>query len=245
MTVALGALGALGLSAIDLLAPGAPRRSIGGLIAQITEEELAVDTLTISEHPVEQGANISDNAYKDPAQVTIRVGWSDSSLAALGGAITAAVNATNIGGVLSAFTAPTYAAQVYAQLLSLQVSRSPLIIVTGKRTYKNMLIRSLSQATDTETENALKVTVICREVILVQTQTTIVPSPSVMQNPQSTASPTSQGQFQPKPAATVFNRGAYLPGQGPDTGGGIFEMPVNNDPLRFQSPTERLPGGPL
>ena len=51
-------------------------RSIGGLTADITIEESERDELTITEHPVEQGAPIADHAFKRPSEVTIRAAWS-------------------------------------------------------------------------------------------------------------------------------------------------------------------------
>lgn len=54
------------------------RRSIGKIIAQVTVEEKHHDELEVTQHPVEQGANIADHAFKRPNELTLRVAWSNS-----------------------------------------------------------------------------------------------------------------------------------------------------------------------
>lgn len=163
----------------------APRRHLGKIVAQVTIDETARDDLTITEHPVELGAAITDHAYKNPAEVTIRCGWSNSSEIAAGD--------------------ESYVAAVYKQLLALQVSRIPFNIQTGKRLYHNMLFRSLSQVTDEKTEATLMLTAICREIIIVQTQVTTVPPPENQKAPAKTGATQNTGTKQPdqKPLTTL------------------------------------------
>lgn len=145
-----------------------PSRAIGPFATQVTIEELGHDELQITDHPVEIGAMITDHAFKRPAEVIIRCGFSNSSLASL---------ITQVAGVISLITSGSvgplnYAKQVYAQMLALQQSRAPFTVVTGKRSYNNMLMKSLAVQTDEKTENVLMLTVHCREIILVATSTT-------------------------------------------------------------------------
>lgn len=209
-SLGVNVLGAVGLQALNILAPGAPQRNIGGIIAQVTFEETGVDSTTITEHPVEVGANKSDHAYINPRELTIRVGWSNSGLAALGGAITAALGAQSIGSAIGDFTSPGYVSGIYAQFKALQATRQPFTIVTGKDQYTNMLIRTMSQTTNADTENALILTISFKQLLTATTQTTTIPSQSVQANPQNTASPTQVGPVQPVAADNV-NRGAFLP----------------------------------
>jgi hypothetical protein len=130
-------------------------RSIGGIVAQVTIEENASDDLTITEHPVEQGAPIADHAFKRPSSVTIRAGWS------VAGAYD-----------LSAETG------VYGLLLSWQAALLPFDVVTGKRKYTNMLMERLTVVTDQKSEYALMADITCRQVIIVGTQTTTVQTSS-------------------------------------------------------------------
>lgn len=158
----------------------ATQRNIGGFTADVTIAEEHTDELTITEHPVEQGASISDHAYKSPMRVVIRVGYSNSSQGAGGD--------------------PGYVTAQYQNFLTLQATRQPFAIVTGKRRYSNMLVQSLAVTTDQTTENALLLTVTCREVIIVATQTATVPPADQHASPQKTAPVTSTGTVQPQPA---------------------------------------------
>lgn len=77
---------------------------------------------------------------------------------------------------------------VYQQLLQLQRSAIPFSVYTGKRKYDNMLIKTLTVETDLKTENSLMATLVCREVIIVQTQVNPVSaSASQQKNPEKTA----------------------------------------------------------
>lgn len=202
-----------------------PVRSLGGLIPDVTIEELHRDELIVTEFPVEIGASITDHAYKRPSALQMRVGWSNSS-AGTEGAVQA----------------------VYQSLLALQASRRPFTVTTGKRRYRDMLISGLDVITDRQTENALMVVVGMREVILTTTQsrsaasqTTATPSTdqSSQANPEATGNTTDTGTKQVQPydgftgrpdslgllpsgadASTgdfQFGDGAVLPG-GPATG---------------------------
>jgi hypothetical protein len=126
-------------------------RSVGDIQFEATVEERHEDTLTITEHPVEKGAAISDHAYKNPTQVTI--------VAGTGGK----------GG-------ESVPRETYDKLLELQSSREPFNIATGKRDYENMLLQSVSVSTDADTENILSVVLDCREGIIVSTETAQVPA---------------------------------------------------------------------
>lgn len=164
----------LAASALDLLSPALfLTRNIGGFVADITIEEDHTDVVEITQHPVENGAAITDHAYKLPASVVITVGYSNSSYAALGN--------------------PFYVQQIYQQLLALQASLEPFSVTTGKRMYDNMLIHRLSTKTDEKTENAMIITVELQEILIVETQTVPSSDPSNMQDPASNAAVTDRG----------------------------------------------------
>ena len=172
-----------------------PYRQIGGIVAQVTIEEEHLDELEITQHPVEQGAAITDHSFKKPARLVVRVGWSRS------------------GG--PRFLGAQFG--VYAQLLSLQASRQPFSVYTGRRVYgvpnPNMLISSIEVITDEKTAHALMATVRMQEVILVSTQTVDLSTATGLGTsgnqlmPQSTAQTVGLGDQVPKPT-TNFNDGA-------------------------------------
>jgi len=166
-----------------------PKRSItssvGSFHAYVTLEERHHDELVITDHPVEQGASISDHAYKKPAEVTLTLAWSNSSLSS--------ITSLQFGN---------YSQFVYKQLLALQSSRTPFALSTGKRRYQNMMIQSLDTTTDAKTENSLIATIHCREVIIVQTTTTQLQPAANMSSPQKTAAITNSGTKQPQSTTT-------------------------------------------
>jgi hypothetical protein len=144
-------------------------RSIGPFVAQCTIEEHHLDELQITQHPVGAQAAITDHAFKRPSQLVLELGWSNSS---------------RIAGLLTFDN--NYVHDIYAQLRAAQVNRQPLKIVTGKYTYKNMLIQSLATTTNRKTETSLPIQMRCQEVIFAQTSTVTIPSNSVMLAPEVT-----------------------------------------------------------
>ena len=136
-------------------------RSIGGIEFDVTVEERHIDTLVITSHPVQTGADISDHAYKLPMEVTIMVGK----------------------GALGNESSPR---EVYDKVRELQERREPIDITTGKRSYKNMLIKSVSETTTDRTENSAILTLECQEVILVESQTVSVIPSSAQKTPELT-----------------------------------------------------------
>ncbi len=151
-----------------------PERSIGGLYPDVVVEEQHTDELEITEHPVEQGAAIHDHAYKKPMTVSIRAGVTDAKA---GGGEKPSV-------------------EFYDKLLELQAKREPFDIITGKRKYSNMLVKSLSVLTGADTENCLMFTAECQEVIIVSTQVTAVPPRARHANPAKTGATEDKGQKQ-------------------------------------------------
>lgn len=168
-----------------------PKRSIGGIVAQVTIEEVHHDELEITDHPVEQGATISDHAFSRPAEVTIRCAWSNSpSASSLVEGVVGAASAT-VSGVQSLVTGNTASSvrSVYEKLVELQRSRVPFDVFTGKRAYKNMLVKSLTVTTDKEHEQSLLVSATLRQVIIVQTQLLNVAAPAAQQADPSATQP--------------------------------------------------------
>jgi hypothetical protein len=124
-------------------------RNFGGIKANVVIEESTQDTLTITKQPVQQGASITDHAFKEPTVFNTVIMFRDNPLKSL--------------------------SKIYQELLELQLSRVPFDIVTPKRIYKSMLIASLGQTTDRATENILKITASFQQVVLVSVQTVQVP----------------------------------------------------------------------
>ncbi len=159
-------------------------RAIGNIVADITIEERHIDTLAITDHPVERDAVISDHAFMMPVEVIIRAGFSNSSRRAQGD--------------------PNYVNTMYQQLLALQEARQPFTILTGKRIYQNMLIHRLMTETNETTENSAIIVLECREVIIVDTAVypNITPN-NVQTQPEVTGGTTFGGSVAPQETTTV------------------------------------------
>ena len=121
-------------------------RQIDTIIPDVVVEEQHHDGSFITLHPVETGAPISDHAYRLPAEVEMRCGWSDSN-----------------------HQEPGFVQQVYDELLALKNLYEPFNVSTGKRLYQNMLIKDLAVTTDDKYEFALNCIVGLREIIIAST----------------------------------------------------------------------------
>lgn len=178
---------------------------VNTLVAQVTIEEDHDDALFITEHPVEQGAAISDHTFKLPARLRLVLGWSDSPSPKNTGLLF--IPANIIGGISSTANAfsssPSYVKGVYERLLALQESSVPVSIFTGKRAYSNMLLRSVRTTTNKDTENSLVVRMEAHQVIIVNTQVVSIASAAVQANPQKTSPTVDNGTVQPKPVSSL------------------------------------------
>ncbi|MFJ5317211.1 phage baseplate protein [Pectobacterium versatile] len=170
-------------------------RKIGIIIPDVVISEKHADVLEITEHPVEKptssGAGfIADHAYRRPSEVVMEVGFSgggsllDSSL----------LDTSRIG--LSLGLSPK---EVYQQLLDLQRLRLPFDVVTGKRLYSNMLIRSLDVTTDRTSENVLMAVITLREIIISETSSAKVAPKEEMKLGATTSDVQNSGTKTPQP----------------------------------------------
>lgn len=149
------------------LIPVRPKRQIGTIDVNVVIQENTNDTLTITKQPVQQGASITDHAYKEPTTFSMQILFRD-----------------NISLSLS---------KLYQNLLDLQESRTPFDVITPKRIYHNMLIAVLTQTTDKNTENCLAINISFQEVILVSVTTAIVPRIK-QKNPGATGATENAGK---------------------------------------------------
>lgn len=124
-------------------------RQVGSIELQVVTNETAQDNLTITKHPVQQGAAIADHSFKEPTRLNISCSFRDNSDLDLD--------------------------EIYKKLLELQESREPVIVVTPKRTYPDMLIGGLTQTTDKNTENCLAISFALEQVIIVSVDVVQVP----------------------------------------------------------------------
>lgn len=218
------------------IGPEAPGGNFPGLVitADVVEEEEHRDVLFITEHPVESGAAVNDHAFKRPAEVSIRMGWSNSS-----------------------HYYPFYVQYIYKVLLRFQADRTPFDLYTGKRVYHNMLLTSLMVRTDSTTEYALIVDATLTEIFLVQTQAaTISTNPNNLANPSAALPTQAQGSKVLQPPNGLNVNGAIFGSGGPLSSlaaniqsslssFGAFPLATSNSttPLSTDLPTGVMQGG--
>jgi hypothetical protein len=152
------------------------KTNIGGLFFDAVLRSDHTSGITITEHPVETGAAITDHSYVNPAVLVMEVGMTDVARGIVPGQFD--------GGW-------SRSVRAYEMLLELQRQRIPLQVVTRLRTYQNMLIETISVPDDYTTISGLKATVTMREIFVAQVKTVKISS-----KPQVTDS-TPRGEVQP------------------------------------------------
>lgn len=114
-------------------------------------EEIHTSRLTITQHPVQSGASLTDHAFLEPRELTLEVRMSDVM-----GSLVTGQYASDASKSVSA----------YRKFCELQEARSPLVIQTRLKRYENMLLESITAPDTKETKYGLKCTLKFREVIL-------------------------------------------------------------------------------
>lgn len=172
-----------------------PTRNFAGISGYVTISESTVDSLEITQHPVQQGASISDHAFKKPVVLSIQMLFGGGGL---GGSGLGGQSLSSIYQSLLALQQPTPSPTLSGtSLLSLgsapPAALTPFIVTTPKRTYYNMLLVSLGCTTDKKTENVLSINASFQEVILVPITTTNVPA-SQLKNAGSNSGTQNAGE---------------------------------------------------
>ena len=143
--------------------------------------------LTITDHPVEEGASITDHAFVEPKAVSIEIGMSDVCTSFVDGQFTQRFSRS---------------VSAYDTLEKMQADRIPVSIHTKLATYQNMLIENITAPDDYLTRHGLRATVFFREIIVVSTDTVTLPDRTSAM-PQKTGN-TNRGAVQP--SASEDNR---------------------------------------
>ncbi|AHG21255.1 hypothetical protein Z042_17840 [Chania multitudinisentens RB-25] len=167
------------------------KRRIGVIVPSIVISERHSDSTVITEHPVGFGAAINDHAYNRPAELVMELGFAGA------GSLVDFFDTSQYeiaGQELSIGTNPK---EIYQQLLDLQNTFEYFDVTTGKRQYKNMLIRSLNVTTDAATENVLMITLAMQQINITNTQTVTETPVEDMAQGQNTAGVANTGVKNP------------------------------------------------
>ncbi len=156
------------------------KTNIGGYFFDAVLSSDHQSELSITQHPVQTGAAVTDHAVVQPAVLTMTVGMSDAMATMVEGQFTEAY---------------TKSVSAYRVLKQLQQLRIPLQVVTRLDTYQNMLIQSIDAPDDYKTLYGLRCTVTLQEIFVVNVEETTVSARN-----WSTGS-TNRGQVQPEPVS--------------------------------------------
>jgi hypothetical protein len=140
-------------------------------------------SLTITQHPVEYGAAITDHSFNNPLRFSFRIGQTDAASSYY--VIPGASNSRSVNA--------------YNALVTLQQTRQLLQLVTKYNTYPNILIENIDVSDDYSTQNAAKIDISLIQPIFVGVALTFVTA-----DPQTT-NITNQGvaSAQLPPADTI------------------------------------------
>lgn len=132
----------------------------------------------LTEHPIQNGANITDHVIIHPVTITMEIGMSDCMARMVAdqwtGAETKSINA-------------------YKKLVELMEARQPLDVKTRLNVYKNMIIRSISVEDNVSTLYGLRASVSMQQIIMAN-----VSDAKVSAREWSSGGETSKGSVSPK-----------------------------------------------
>ena len=163
------------------------RTNIGGLFFDGIMSTETEEQLTITSHPVQSGANISDHAYREPTRISMEIFMSD-------------VMASRQPGQFNSYVDKSVSA--YRRLLDLQRSRIPVSVHTRLGTYQNMLIETISAPDDASTRDGLRCTVTLREVLVAKVGVT-----KVSARAWTTGTGTNAGEVVARKPTSVIRQG--------------------------------------
>jgi hypothetical protein len=139
----------------------------------------------VTEHPVEQGANITDHARVKAEAVTLDALVSNTPLAD-------SLRLENGQPKEFPWQAPGRAQDIYLQLRDLKDARQLVTVATQRGTYTNMVITRLSVPVTVETGEALRFTITLKQVRLVSTSTVKTQMPQKQKLGKQAATPTEE-----------------------------------------------------
>lgn len=180
---------------IDLSGASLPRKIASPgvtLDSYITVEEAPSDMSTITKHPVDSGAIMSDHIYLMPPEIRVVIAWSNADAASSG---------------------VSYTRDLYNKLLQLKNARQLCTLYAGKRLYNNMFPAEIRpRPMDYKNEFSMIVDVQFVQVLLVNLSTVSnsptavsaasAPNPTNNASPQTNQPTVSSGPTQPQQVDT-------------------------------------------
>jgi hypothetical protein len=158
-------------SVTELIFGGKTRAQVGVVQFDASVSEVHTDEVEITDHPVEDGSDISDHIRKLPITLEMNGVVTNNPLVFL-----ASIRAKSPVTTDTSNTNDRVGA-AYAKLREMQESGELLDVVTSLRDYSNMAIKSLSVTRDASTGNILDSSLTLREITIARALTVDVPIP--------------------------------------------------------------------
>lgn len=152
------------------------RTRAGGLVGTITvgaaiSEAINLDNTT-TDHPVEEGADITDHVRPEPVRISADC-WISNSPTDTSEQQTASMNSfapvTSANGIGEV---PGYALSVYATLVDLRNSGSLLTVISSKGIFSSMVITNLSLPCTADNFNGIQFSASFKQIIVAQNKLT-------------------------------------------------------------------------
>ena len=154
------------------------KTNIGGLFFDAVLSTDTTDSLTITSHPVQNGANISDHAFNNPTIISMEIAMSD----AMASVLTGQFGGTNSRSITA-----------YRMLRDLKELRIPVQVCTRLDSYSNMLVKEIHVHDDVSTFYGLKASVELQEIFIVD----VAATSDVSKRAWSSAGATNKGSVSP------------------------------------------------
>ena len=129
--------------------------SLGGYRFDAVIQSDHTSELALTEHPVQNGAAVTDHSYLKPKTLTLRVAVSDCAT----------------GGSYGGGGGGDRSVNAYQLLLRLQREAQPLTVTTRLYTYTNMMVKTVTTSEDYTTVHALDATVTLQEIVVAAVST--------------------------------------------------------------------------
>jgi len=167
------------------------RAKIGVVQLDASISENHEDEADITNHPIEDGGEITDHIRKLPITFSLNGRVTNTPLVYLASQFAKSpVTTDNV-------KADDRVAAAYDKLQEIQKTGELVTVVTSLRTYESMAIKNISVVRNAETGNVLDCTLVMQEVLIVKTLVTALPTPVTKANNKAK----DKGKKDKKPAS--------------------------------------------
>lgn len=164
--------------AVTELIYGVPIRATVGVVQfDASISEVHSDSSEVTDHPVEEGSDITDHIRKLPSAIEINGRITNTPIVLLASVFAKSPIVDNL--------VPSVGTRVfdgYQELLNIQAQGIIVDVITSLRDYENMAITNVQVNRDKDTGNVLDATISLREVVIANSISVSLPVPLAVAN---------------------------------------------------------------